>query len=86
MAISENQMREDFTHADRVAALDALQALEEDARLRAAARALGISPGWLSRQLALRRDAPLFPALEAGRLSFAQADAAARGLSAPKWR
>jgi ParB family transcriptional regulator, chromosome partitioning protein len=74
MAISENQMREDFSHADRVAALDALQALEEDAGLRGAARALGISPGWLSRQLSLRRDPVLFPALEAGRLSFAQAD------------
>lgn len=74
MAISENQMREDFTHADRVSALDALQALEEDAGLRATARALGISPGWLSRKLSLRRDPILYPALEAGRLSFAQAD------------
>jgi hypothetical protein len=44
LAISENQMREDFTQADRVAALDALQALEEDAGLRGAARALGILP------------------------------------------
>jgi hypothetical protein len=46
MAISENQMREDFTQADRVGALDALQALVEDTGLRAAARALGISAGW----------------------------------------
>ncbi len=73
-AISENQMREDFTQADRVAALDALQALVEDAGLRAAGRALGISAGWLSRQLSLRRDPVLFPALEAGQVTFAQAD------------
>jgi hypothetical protein len=50
-AISENRMREDFTQADRVAALDALQALVEDAGLRGAGRALGISAGWLARQL-----------------------------------
>lgn len=74
MAISENQMREDFTQADRVAALDALQALVEDSGLRAAGRALGISAGWLSRQLSLRHDPILFPALEAGQVSFAQAD------------
>jgi len=74
MAISENQMREDFTQADRVAALDALDALVEDAGLRASARVLGISPGWLSRQLSLRHDPVLFPALEAGQVSFAQAD------------
>ena len=73
-AISENQMREDFTQADRVAALDALQALVEDAGLRGAGRALGISPGWLSRQLSLRRDPVLFPALESGQVTFAQAD------------
>jgi ParB/RepB/Spo0J family partition protein len=73
-AISENQMREDFTQADRVAALDALQALVEDAGLRGAGRALGISAGWLSRQLSLRRDPVLFPALEAGQVTFAQAD------------
>jgi ParB-like chromosome segregation protein Spo0J len=74
MAISENQMRENLTQADRVAALDALDALVEDAGLRSSARALGISPGWLSRQLSLRRDPVLFPALEAGQVSFAQAD------------
>jgi len=74
MAISENQMRESFTQQDRVAALDALDALVEDAGLRAAARTLGISASWLSRQLALRRDAVLFPALESGQVSFAQAD------------
>ena len=73
-AISENQMREDFTQADRVAALDALQALVEDAGLRGTGRALGISAGWLSRQLSLRRDPVLFPALEAGQVTFAQAD------------
>jgi ParB family transcriptional regulator, chromosome partitioning protein len=73
-AISENQMREDFTQADRVSALDALQALVEDAGLRGAGRALGISAGWLSRQLSLRRDPVLFPALEAGQVTFAQAD------------
>jgi len=73
-AISENQMREDFTQSDRVGALDALQALVEDAGLRGAGRALGISPGWLSRQLSLRRDPVLFPALEAGQVTFAQAD------------
>jgi hypothetical protein len=73
-AISENQMREDFTQADRVAALDALQALVEDAGLRGTGRALGISAGWLSRQLSLRRDPVLFPALEAGHVTFAQAD------------
>jgi hypothetical protein len=78
-AISENQMREDFTQADRVAALDALQALVEDAGLRGTSRALGISAGWLSRQLSLRRDPVLFPALEAGQVTFAQADEIRRG-------
>jgi ParB family chromosome partitioning protein len=73
-AISENQMHEDFTQADRVGALDALQALVEDAGLRGAGRALGISAGWLSRQLSLRRDPVSFPALEAGQVTFAQAD------------
>jgi ParB/RepB/Spo0J family partition protein len=77
-AISENQMREDFTQADRVAALEALQALVEDAGLRGAGRALGISPGWLWRQLSLRRDPVLFPALDAGQVTFAQADEISR--------
>jgi hypothetical protein len=40
-AISENQMREDFTQANRVAALDTLQVLVENAGLRGAGRALG---------------------------------------------
>ena len=45
----------------------------EGTGLNRTARELRIDPSWLSRRLSLRKDPVVFPALEAGRLSFRQA-------------
>jgi hypothetical protein len=55
-------------------ALDELGDLVQSAGLRRTAAELRIDPGWLSKQLSMRRDPVIFPALEEGRLTFTQAN------------
>jgi ParB/RepB/Spo0J family partition protein len=73
VALVENLQRVGLTHAEKVAALDQLAELTESRGLRRTARELHMDPGWLSRQLALRRYPEIFAELEQGRLSFGQA-------------
>jgi ParB/RepB/Spo0J family partition protein len=78
LALVENLHREDLSRADKVAALDQLAELAEAVGLNQTARELHMSPGWLSQQLAIRRNPRLFPALERGAISFGVADALQR--------
>jgi ParB family chromosome partitioning protein len=78
LALIENLHREDLSQADKVAALDQLAELTEAVGLNQTARELSMSPGWLSQQLAIRRNPRLFPALERGAISFGTADALQR--------
>lgn len=73
LALVENLHREDLSHQEKIAALDQLAEWVEGTGLNRTARELRIDPSWLSRRLSLRRDPVVFPALEAGRLSFRQA-------------
>ncbi len=73
LALVENLHRVDLSQPERVAALDQLGEFVSEAGLRATARELKVTHGWLCSQLKLRKDPVLFPALEAGQLSFAQA-------------
>jgi ParB-like nuclease domain len=73
LALIENLHRVDLSHSERVAALDQLNEYVDDAGLRATARELHVTHGWLCSQLKMRKDPVIFPALEAGHLSFAQA-------------
>jgi ParB/RepB/Spo0J family partition protein len=74
MALAENVHRVDLSHTEKVAALDELGELVQDSGLRAAARALGTSHTWLLARLQMRQDPVIFPALEAGDISFMMAD------------
>jgi ParB family transcriptional regulator, chromosome partitioning protein len=78
LALIENMQRVDLSHAEKVAALDQLGELSEEGGLRETARQLHMSPGWLSVQLSMRKDPVVYPALEAGRVSFGQAAALLR--------
>jgi ParB family chromosome partitioning protein len=78
LALIENMQRVDLSHAEKVAALDQLGELSEEGGLRQTARQLHMSPGWLSVQLSMRKDPVVYPALEAGRVSFGQAAALLR--------
>jgi ParB-like chromosome segregation protein Spo0J len=73
LALIENLHRVDLSRSERVAALDQLSEYVDEAGLRATARELHVTHGWLCSQLKLRKDPVIFPALEAGQLSFAQA-------------
>jgi hypothetical protein len=73
LALIENLHRVDLSQSERVAALDQLDEYVDEAGLRATARELHVTHGWLCSQLKLRKDPVIFPALEAGHLSFAQA-------------
>ena len=74
LALIENIHREDLSHQEKVEALDMLGEMAAEQGLRRAARELSMSPGWLSRRLSMRRDPIVFPALEEGRITFAQAN------------
>jgi len=78
LALIENMQRVDLSHAEKVAALDQLGELSEEGGLRQTARWLHMSPGWLSVQLSMRKDPVVYPALEAGRVTFGQAAALLR--------
>ena len=67
----ENLHREDLSHQEQVEALDTLTELVSGTGLRRAAAELNMSPGWLSRRLAMRRDATIFSALEDGSIIHA---------------
>jgi ParB family chromosome partitioning protein len=73
LALVENFHRADLSHTEKVAAVDQLAELVSSRGLRRTAGQLQVDPSWLSRQLAVRRDPVIFPALEAGQLSFGQA-------------
>ena len=73
LALIENLHRVDLCQSERVAALDQLGEYVDETGLRATARELHVTHGWLCSQLKLRKDPLIFPALEAGQLSFAQA-------------
>jgi ParB/RepB/Spo0J family partition protein len=73
LALAENLHREDLPHAERVAAIDTYAELVASSGLRQTARELRMDAGYLSRLLKMRRDQTIFPALEAGRLTFYQA-------------
>jgi hypothetical protein len=73
LSLVENLQREELSHAERILALDQLAELTRVKGVRRTARALHITAGWLSTQLAVRRDPVLFPALEAGDITFGQA-------------
>jgi ParB/RepB/Spo0J family partition protein len=73
LALVENLQRVGLSHAEKVAALDQLAEMSRTEGLRQTAQRIRITPGWLSSQLAVRRDPIIFPALEEGALSFGQA-------------
>jgi ParB/RepB/Spo0J family partition protein len=74
LALVENIHREDLSHQEKVEALDMLGEMVDGHGLRRTALELNMSPGWLSRRLSMRQDPVVFPALEEGRISFAQAN------------
>jgi len=73
LALVENLQRVDLSHAEKVAALDQLAEVAHAQGLRKTAMQLHVDAGWLSRQLSVRKDPVIFPALESGRLGFGQA-------------
>jgi hypothetical protein len=73
LALVENLHRAELSVAEKVAALDQLAELVQVTGLRRTAAYLHMDPGWLSRQLAVRRDPVIFPSLEAGQVGFGQA-------------
>jgi ParB/RepB/Spo0J family partition protein len=73
LALMENLQRVDLCHAEKMAALDQLAEITQAQGLRRTAAHLRIDPSWLSRQLAIRKDPDICPALEAGEIGFGQA-------------
>jgi hypothetical protein len=74
LAFVENLHRVGLSHGEMVDALDELADMAHTAGLRRTATELSMDPGWLSKQLSMRRDPVIFPALEDGRLTFTQAN------------
>jgi ParB/RepB/Spo0J family partition protein len=73
LALMENLQRVDLGHAEKMAALDQLAEITQAQGLRRTAAHLRIDPSWLSRQLAIRKDPEICPALETGEIGFGQA-------------
>jgi len=73
LGLMENLQRVDLGHAEKMAALDQLAEMSQAQGLRRTAAHLRIDPSWLSRQLAIRKDPAICPALEAGAIGFGQA-------------
>ncbi len=86
LALVENLHRNELSHAEKLAALDQLAEVVQATGLRKTAAYLHMDPGWLSRQLAVRRDPIIFPALEAGRLGFGHASELLRTPSSARAR
>jgi ParB family chromosome partitioning protein len=78
LAFIENAQRVDLSREEKVAALDDLADLVGSLGLRKLASEIKVAPSWLSEQLKVRRDPDVFPALEQGQISVAQAAALAR--------
>ena len=74
LALVENMHRKALSHVEMVDALDELADMVQASGLRRTAAELRIDPGWLSKQLSMRRDPIIFPALEEGKLTFTQAN------------
>jgi ParB family chromosome partitioning protein len=74
----ENAQRVDLSREEKIAALDDLAELVENVGLRKLAIEIKEAPSWLSEQLKVRRDPEIFPALEEGHISVAQAAALSR--------
>ncbi|MBV9355902.1 MAG: ParB N-terminal domain-containing protein [Chloroflexi bacterium] len=74
LAFVENLHRVGLSHEEMVDALDELADMAHTAGLRRTATELSMDPGWLSKQLSMRRDPVIFPALGDGRLTFTQAN------------
>lgn len=74
LAFVENVHRKGLSHDEMVDALDELADMAQTSGLRRTAAELSMDPGWLSKQLSMRRDPVIFPALEDGRLTFTQAN------------
>jgi ParB family chromosome partitioning protein len=74
----ENAQRVDLSREEKVAALDDLAELVGSVGLRKLALEIKVAPSWLSEQLKVRRDPEIFPALEEGHISVAQAAALSR--------
>ena len=73
MALVENLQRVGLSHVEKLAALDQLAEIVHVRGLRKTANQLGMDPSWLSRQLSVRKDPTIFPALEKGEIGFGQA-------------
>jgi ParB/RepB/Spo0J family partition protein len=78
LAFVENAQRVDLSREEKIAALDDLGELVGSVGLRRLAAEIKVAPSWLSEQLKVRRDPDIFPALEEGQISVAQAAALAR--------
>jgi ParB family transcriptional regulator, chromosome partitioning protein len=78
LAFIENAQRVDLSREEKVAALDDLAELVGSLGLRKLASEIKVAPSWLSEQLKVRRDPDVFPALEQGQISVAQAAALSR--------
>ena len=78
LAFIENAQRVDLSREEKVAALDDLSELVGSLGLRKLASEIKVAPSWLSEQLKVRRDPEVFPALEQGQISVAQAAALSR--------
>lgn len=74
----ENAQRVDLSREEKIAALDDLAELVGSLGLRKLALEIKVAPSWLSEQLKVRRDPDIFPALEEGHISVAQAAALSR--------
>jgi hypothetical protein len=72
LMLTENLNRVDLSHAEKIVAVDQITELAEGKGLRKTANLLRVDPGWLSRQLAIRRDPIIFPAVEVGKIGFGQ--------------
>jgi ParB family chromosome partitioning protein len=73
MALAENLQRVGLSHVEKLAALDQLAEIAHVRGLRNTANQLGVDPSWLSRQLSVRKDPTISPALENGEIGFGQA-------------
>ena len=78
LSFIENAQRVDLSREEKIAALDDLAELVGSLGLRGLASEIKVAPSWLSEQLKVRRDPDIFPALEEGQISVAQAAALSR--------
>ena len=73
LAIIENWHREDLSPAEEVAGLEILAEATGNVGVRELARRLRVAPSSISERLKVRRDAVVWPALEAGKIRISHA-------------